>query len=225
MASLYSEKVKNLKRTAKVIDCDEWLHDFHERLLVLEIDNKRPQAELLEKDKKIEDLENLIAASEDKITSASVSQPRSWSSLFDKEEKQKRSTESDIIFMAKIREEAKLRSAKENNIVLSGLSEDLTASDDDRESDDWVKTCDLIKQITKEDPNKLIKKVFRRGKGTRGVKPVAVEFSDQETRNKIFENAKNLKDDIKYGNVYINRDLTKNEIEEEKVIKKLKRAQ
>ena len=125
-----------IKLCDDVIDCDEWLHDFHERLLVLEIDNKRLQAELLEKDKKIEDLENLIAASEDKITSASVSQPRSWSSLFDKEEKQKRSTESDIIFMAKIREEAKLRSAKENNIVLSGLSEDLTASDDDRESDD-----------------------------------------------------------------------------------------
>ena len=173
----------------KVIDCDEWLHDFHERLLVLEIDNKRLQAELLEKDKKIEDLENLIAASEDKITSASVSQPRSWSSLFDKEEKQKRSTESDIIFMAKIREEAKLRSAKENNIVLSGLSEDLTASDDDRESDDWVKTCDLIKQITKEDPNKFIKKVFRRGKGTRGVRPVVVELSNQETRNKKLKNA------------------------------------
>ena len=46
-------------------------------------------------------------------------------------------------------------------------------------------------------------------------------MKDQESRNKILKSA-NLKNNEFYSNIYINKDLTKNEIEEEKALKKFK---
>ena len=53
---LNSDKVKKIKRLAKVVDCDEWLYEIHQRLVILEQDNVRLNNNLLEKEKQIEEL-------------------------------------------------------------------------------------------------------------------------------------------------------------------------
>ena len=49
----YSEAVKNSSASARVADCDLWLHELHLRLNLLEDSNKKLVAELAEKDKVI----------------------------------------------------------------------------------------------------------------------------------------------------------------------------
>ena len=52
---------------------------------------------------------------------------------------------------------------------------------------------------------------------------MVVEFIDKITRNEAIRNAKNLRNVTKYSNVYINKDLTWCEIEEEKSARKVRK--
>ena len=57
---LYSDKVKKIRRLAKVVDCDKWLYEIHQRLVILEQDNVRLNTNLLEKEQQIEELKAQI---------------------------------------------------------------------------------------------------------------------------------------------------------------------
>ena len=38
---LFGDKIKGLKRAAKVAGCDEWLYEINQRLVTLEEENKK----------------------------------------------------------------------------------------------------------------------------------------------------------------------------------------
>ena len=217
---LYSDKVKKIRRLAKVVDCDEWLYEIHQRYVILEQEKVRLNTNLLEKGKKIEELKAHIEEVINTEATGQEQQTRSWSSLFDKDTK-KKDTESEIILMAKIREETMKREKKEKNLVINGLEEG-TKTERENEEEDWTKVCDLIREIGNDQPEEIITKIYRRGNKERGRRAEVVELKKKEDKNGILRDAKNLKNNITYGNVYINKDLTKNEIEEEKMLKKLR---
>ena len=153
---LFGDKIKGLKRATKVADCDEWLYEIHKRLVTLEEENKKLNERLDEKCKIIEELKNQIDSADSKEPSETHVQPRNWSSLFDKNVKPKKDTESEIILMAKIRDENRARTEKEKKIVLSGIIEGTKENERENEEDDWLKTCDLIKVIGIDNPTEII---------------------------------------------------------------------
>ena len=54
--------------------------------------------------------------------------------------------------IAQIREESRARITMEKNIVLSGMREGTKVDEKENEASNWIKTCDLIKQIRKDKP-------------------------------------------------------------------------
>ena len=84
--------------------------------------------------------------------------------------------------MAQIREESRARKAKEKNIVLSGMREGTNVDEKENEADDWVKTCNLIKQIRLDNQDDIIENAYRRGNRAGGVRQLVVELINTENR-------------------------------------------
>ena len=103
------------------------------------------------------------------------------------------------------------------------MKTNLKENERENEEDDWLKTCDLIKVIGIDNPTEIITKVYRRGKRTRGERQLVVELNNVENKYVLLKHSKNLKDNANYGNVYMNKDLTFNEFEEERALKRLKK--
>ena len=89
----------------------------------------------------------------------------------------------------------------------------------ENEEDDWIKTCDPIKQIRMGEPNEIIEKVYRRGNRAGGVQQLVVELNKTANREILLKHSKFPKGDVNYGNVY----LAKNEIVEKIALKTQKR--
>ena len=53
---LFGGKIKGLKRPSKVVDCDEWHFEIHQRLFTFEEENKKLDQRLNEKDIKIKEI-------------------------------------------------------------------------------------------------------------------------------------------------------------------------
>ena len=123
--------------------------------------------------------------------------------------------------MAQIREEDRIRSGKENNIVLSGVKESTSDDDGYKEVEDLEEAENILKELTITNAAR-IKKIYRRGRNTKGPRNLVVELCDKETRDIALRNGKLLKMNLEYSTVYVNKDLTRNEIEEEKAARKLR---
>ena len=68
-----------------------------------------------------------------------------------------------------------------------------------------------------------IKKINRRGKNTRGPRVIVIELNDKITRNEAINNATNIRSVTKLSSVYVNKNLTLSEIEEERAARKVRK--
>ena len=186
----YSEAVKNSSASARVADCDLWLHELHLRLNLLEDSNKKLVAELAEKDKVIKNLEEV-----DKLikgnSSVASAQSRSWSTFLQKGTVQHKTTELDMVLMAKIRAESKEITEKENNIIITGLKESESEDADDKMNDDH-ETAAAILAALGNTVTGTIKKIYRRGRNSIRPRPLVVELANKDERNTAIRNAKLL---------------------------------
>ena len=171
------------------------------RMKILEQSNKELNEKLLVKDKEIEELKNKLEQIERTATNDQPPEMRSWTSLFVKDTKNK-NTENEIILMAKIRDENQRREEKERNIEINGIPEGTNSEERTNEEMDWIKICDMIREIGNDSPQEVVRKVYRRGNKTRGTRELVVEFKNKEEKNLILRDAKKLKDSVSYGNVY-----------------------
>ena len=124
--------------------------------------------------------------------------------------------------MEKIKSESKASAEKESNIVITSMKKSESEEEADKESESTESVEEVLTALSINKQGK-IKKIYRRGKNQKGPRVVVVEFIDKITRNEAIRNAKNLRNVTKYSNVYINKDLTWCEIEEEKSARKVRK--
>jgi hypothetical protein len=119
-----------------------------------------------------------------------------------------------MILMAKIRAESKASTEKENNVIITGLEESESDEADDKENDDHESAVAILAALSIPETG-VIKKTYRRGRNSKGSRTLVVELRRKEDRDIAIKNAKFLRQVTEYKNVYVNKDLTWSEIEEE----------
>ncbi|RMZ99953.1 hypothetical protein BpHYR1_037216, partial [Brachionus plicatilis] len=177
------------------------------------------------KDRVIEDLSNKILKwrtrklNQEKTNPTSTIMPFRLSDLFNSNGK---SSNYDIAIIEKVARESKSKENKASNIIISGIAESKNENTSDIEEDDKLATIDLLKELGIAPSGNFVKKAYRISKTRKENKPalLKVELKDKEAANNIIMRAKKLKEIERYRGVYINRDLTKNEIEVERAGRK-----
>ena len=105
-----------------------------------------------------------------------------------------------------IRQEEKLQQSKEKNIIVTGVPTD-------GNTDDMGKVYEILTETTRIDPGQ-IKKVTRINTKRENAKHILrVELDDPRTKWEIIKNARKLRNNSNYREVYINLDLTKEQQE------------
>lgn len=128
----------------------------------------------------------------------------------------------DIAIIEKVSRETKAKENKASNIIISGIEESKNDNKLDIEEDDKLAIVDLLKELGIAPSANLVKKSYRISKTRKENKPalLKIELKDKEAANNILARAKKLKEIERYKGVFINRDLTKNEIEVERAGRK-----
>ena len=108
--------------------------------------------------------------------------------------------------------EMKEREERSQNIVLYGLEEPSTSTVEDKKKEDKKRVEEVVKEIGVEMKGEIEIK-FRAGKKMEGdagsrPRPLIVQVSDDETRERIFKGARNLSRVPRMKNVFIGQDLT-----------------
>ena len=98
--------------------------------------------------------------------------------------------------MAQIREESRVRKAKEKIIVLIKMRKGTNLDENENNADDWIRTCVLIKQIHIDNPDDIIEKLYRRGNRARGTRKLVFEVYNPENRKFVPKHSKFLKDNF-----------------------------
>jgi len=218
MATLYSQDPGGNNK-ATVALCDQWLYELHKRILALENANT-------EKDETIKQLR--IELDEEKIKVSKLSanpttqqtQPTNWATAVSKTHK----SPNEVLYMGWVANETREKTSKEKNIVISGIE---TAAGDNTESKEAdsakVKAIMDALKIT-NDANSIIRCV-RLGSGINteeSKRPplLLVELVNQQLAGDMLKRAIDLKNKPEFKDVYIKRDLTRNELELEKHLRK-----
>ena len=142
-----------------------------------------------------------------------------WSNFLKKGSYEKSSHE-EVMIVEKMFVESKARLEKANNVVISGVP---THNVDDKNDEQIV--TDILEVIGIQNPENKVKKVFRMAKTRNQVAdnkppPIVVELCDKETQTRLLKNAKNLKDSTSFNKCFINPDLTRNEMEIERELRR-----
>ena len=136
-------------------------------------------------------------------------------SFFDTGLTKQKKMEQDMVLMARIKAESKASADKELNIVISGLKESENEQEAVKENEDAENAEEILSALGINTDGK-IKKIYRRGRNQKGPRVVIVELTDKNRRNEAIKCARNLRNVTKYSTVYVNKNLTWSEIEEEK---------
>ena len=112
-----------------------------------------------------------------------------------------------MVLMAKIRDESKEITEKENNIILTGLKESESEDADDKMNDDHDTAAAILAELGNTVTG-TIKKIYRRGRNSNRPRPLVVKLANKDERNTAIRNAKLLRNVTEYKNVYVNKDLT-----------------
>jgi hypothetical protein len=128
-------------------------------------------------------------------------------------DKQKSSTPDVAIGISKVTREMKEQESKLNSITLSGLPEGKDKKDDDDTIDDVIEVLEIDKTNIKS------KTRLRKKQGETKPGLVLVEFKEKSDQTTALANSRKLKDVDAYSKVYVNRDLTINEMEVERLLR------
>ena len=112
--------------------------------------------------------------------------------------------------------EMKEREERSENLVLYGVPEPDTGDAGVMKEEDEKKVKEMAEAIGVEVKGRIVRK-FRAGKkdDARGKgRPMVVRIEDEETRTKILENARKLKRNDTWKNVFVSHDLTFKQREE-----------
>ena len=92
----YSENIK-LGRALKVVECDVFFMEIHNRLTKLEEENKKLHEGLIKKDNEINELRKKLESQKVEVSGTDISEVKSWSSFFDKGESKIKPTEEEMV--------------------------------------------------------------------------------------------------------------------------------
>jgi len=204
-------------KKAKVSDCDVWLHDLHQRIEKLE-------KKLEEKDTLIQTLQETVkklSGPSVGISTAAVDSAKRWANYLQKGNKDK-STNSEVMIIDKMINETKAREEKENNIVVSGVALSTAHEQNERDKEDKSTVVRILEAIGMSNQEANIKRTFRTARASSSLRPppIVVVFNDNSTKRNAIQNAKNLKGKNPYEKIFINPDLTYNEMQIEKALRK-----
>lgn len=203
MATTTNPLYGNQKATAANLDV--WLVTLQERVTKME-------AEILAKD-------TIIATLNEKVSNLEKSNVKAmdWSKIFTTN---KKSTPEEVVFLAKVAQEAKDKSNKEFNVVLNGVKEKSgTGTLDERHDHDKLETNKILTAISMD--HTKVKNIYRAKKKQNSQTPgiIIVEFHEKEDQIKALKQAKALKEIEDFKNIYINKDLTIAEAQFEKELR------
>lgn len=109
-------------------------------------------------------------------------------------------------------EELNDRQDRENNIIIKGIPELISENNQARKQHDMQKLEELLTTCNIENPGESIVQTRRIGKFDREKDPnkrlIQVTLDSQETKRDIFRNAKKLRNQAQYQEIYITNDLT-----------------
>lgn len=163
---------------------------------------------------KVVELENENKELTDKLTNSQTTRPAlDWSKVFEKNAK---NTCEDVMIIAKVAREIKSKESKGNNIIISGLNELEEGTEDEKSKHDEGEVGKVLNILGIA--RSRVKRRIRIKKAKKDNKPelVLLEFEDKSYQEQALRSAKLLKDSADFKNIYINRDLTRNELEEAK---------
>ena len=176
---------------------------------------------MLEKDnlalnRENESLRNKLDKGQSSCSGASAEK---WSNFLKKGSYEKSSHE-EVMIVEKMFEESRARLEKANNVVISGVP---THNADDKNDEQIV--SDILEVTGIQNTVNKFKRVFRLAKSKNqaaGNKPppIVVELCDKETQTRLLKNAKKFKDSTSFSKCFINPDLTKNEMEIERELRR-----
>ena len=127
----------------------------------LEESNKTLTVELAEKEKVIKNLESEVEKIVKGNGSTTTVQGRNWSLFLQKGTTQQKTTEQDMILMAKIRTESKASTEKENNVIITELKESEGDEADDKENDNHKSAAAILAALSITETG-VNKKTYRR---------------------------------------------------------------
>jgi hypothetical protein len=168
-------------------------------------------SDLLKRLKTLEDEKiNVLAATSNKPTTIFT-----YAQATSNQKNQSKPKETEVVMMAKITNEFNNKKRIENNIIISGVA-DHTILDKQINEENDKQTIEIILKAIK--PDFLItnaKRIIRLTKNTKRPEGppdlILVELDNKETQNFMIKNSKNLKDNINFKNIFINKDKTANE--------------
>ena len=97
---------------------------------------------------------------------------------------------------------------RRKNIIISGVSEPVTGSIKERKEFDTDKVREILEEISKDDCDE-IEHVHRIGRVMEGRnRIIRVVFSDEDCKDRVLREAKQLRNASEFKNVYVNPDLT-----------------
>jgi hypothetical protein len=163
----------------------------------------------------VTNLENENKNLTDKLTaSQTITRPTlDWNKVFDKNAK---STSEDVMIIAKIAREIKTKVSKENNIIISGLNELEIGTDDEKNKHDENEVGKVLNVLGIA--GSRVKRRVRIKRAQQESKPglILVEFEDKVQQKQALRSARLLKEKTEFNKIYINKDLTRSELEEAK---------
>ena len=171
---LYKDLQPATEAKATAANLDKWLYELQKRVDELVADN-------VTKDKKIQELE-------EKVANLTKTAKPNWSNLFNK------NTPEEVVFLAKVAKESNDKIKKENNIIISGLTESTSQDKNEAEQFDKGHITSILEKIGSD-----ISKVHKvtRLKKTNTNKPATtlVEFKTKEDQQLVISNSKILKNE------------------------------
>jgi len=144
-----------------------------------------------------------------------------------KDKKQNKTSENQLVMVAKISNELNQKKKIENNIIISGIVESTDTDKNEKQMQDKAKIIELLQTVdenlNEQNVKRLIRLPRRNKQNTQTQSPelLLVEIDTVENKNLIIQNAKKLKSSDNFHNIYINSDKT----EQERIVESKLRAE
>ena len=169
---------------------------------------------ILETEKRLAAKMNLILESVETLASRVENMEKSLATVVDTQDKHKteiKELQSALSLLAEnqnsLLEEFEARDLRKNNIIISGMKEKTEGSVEERKQHDIELVKDIMKEIGAEDAS--CKHVLRIGRPqTDRPRLMKVICSDFDSKQKILQKARELRNNPLYNKVFINADLT-----------------